>query len=378
MADTRVVLIEGPRQSGKTTLAGKVASSKMPYVTLDDQSTLDAARSDPVGFIRERDRLVVDTDKRPGRFLLTGSTNLMALPQVADSLAGRIEIISLLPLSQSEIRRKRALFLVRALSGVAPGLGASATGTELVDRVVCGGYPEALERRTWARRQKWFLDYIRAIIERDVHDVAQLEHAQLMPRLMQLLAAHSGQLVNYSTVAAPLGIGHMTTQRYVDTLARLFLVRTLQPWYTNAIKRVVKTPKLHFLDSGLLAALRDLSPARIQADRTAFGALLETFVLTELLKLASWHDGRLEFFHFRDRSGKEVDIVIEDSQGGVLGIEVKAAATVSAADFSGLRKLAEACGRRFIAGFVLYDHDVVLPFGERMFAVPISTLWDST
>jgi predicted AAA+ superfamily ATPase len=395
MADTRVVLIEGPRQSGKTTLAGKVASSGMPYVTLDDQSTLDFARGDPVGFIRERDRLIidevqrapqlllaikrsVDTDQRPGRFLLTGSANLMTLPQVADSLAGRIEIINLLPLAQSELRGKRSAFLTRALSGSAPRMGAPATGTELVNRVVCGGYPEALERKTWARRQKWFLDYIRAIIERDVHDVSQIEHAQLMPRLLQLLAAHSAQLVNYSTVAAPLGISHMTTQRYVDTLAKLFLVRTLQPWHTNTISRLVKTPKLHFLDSGLLASLRDLSPQRIQADRSAFGALLETFVLTELLKLASWHDERLEFFHFRDRSSREVDLVIETPRGGVLGIEVKAAATVSPADFAGLHRLAEACGKRFIAGFVLYDHDIVLPFGERMFAAPISTLWDCT
>jgi uncharacterized protein len=392
LTDTRVVLISGPRQSGKTTLAEKLAGDGMPYLTLDDQTTLDTARDDPVGFIRGLDRAVideiqrapqlllaikrsVDTDKRPGRFLLTGSANLMTLPQVADSLAGRIEITDLLPLSQSELHKQPCDFLERVLNGKAPSTGEIAVGAELIERVVAGGYPEAIARKSPARRQKWFLDYIRAVIERDVRDISHIEYIRQMPKLLRVLAAHSAQLVNYSSVGAPLGIGHVTTQRYTDVLAHLYLVRTLQPWYTNELKRLIKTPKLHFLDSGLLAALRNLSLARLKSDRTAFGPLLETFVLAELLKLASWNAERLEFFHFRDRYDNEVDIVIEDSRGHVVGIEVKAAATVSGADFSGLCKLAEACGKRFIIGLVLYDHDTIVPFGERLFAAPISTLW---
>ena len=392
LSDTRVVLITGPRQAGKTTLAEKLAHSEMPFLTLDDHTTLDTARADPVGFVRGLDRAVideiqrapevllaikrsVDTDKRPGRFLLTGSANLMMLPQVADSLAGRMEIAELLPLSQSELRRRPCEFLARVLQGKPPIAGQPVVGQELLHRVTSGGYPEALQRTSWPRRQKWFLDYTKAVIERDVRDIAQIEHARQMPRLLRILAQHSGRLVNYSSVGAPLGIGHVTTQKYTGVLEQLFLIRTLQPWYTNELKRLVKTPKLHFLDSGLLTVLRALSPARLASDRMSFGSVLETFILAELLKLATWHHEPLEFFHFRDRYDYEVDIVIEDSRGHVVGIEVKAAATVTGADFSGMRKLAEACGKRFIMGLVLYDHNIVVPFGEKFFAVPVSTLW---
>jgi uncharacterized protein len=392
LCDTRVVLIIGPRQSGKTTLAGKLAERDMPFLTLDDQTTLDSARADPVGFVRGLDRAIideiqrapqlllaikrtVDTDKRPGRFLLTGSANLTVLPQVADSLAGRIEIAELLPLSQAEIAKKPSDFLERVLQGKAPDGGDSIVGTELVERVLSGGYPEALQRATSARRQKWFLDYVRAAIERDARDISRVEYIRQMPRLLRVLATHSGQLINYSSIGTPLGLSHITIQKYTDILAALFLVRTLQPWYTNELKRLVKTPKLHFLDSGLLAALRNHSLTRVHTDRMVYGPLLETFVLAELLKLASWSNERIEFFHFRDRYDNEVDIVIEDAHGNVVGIEVKASATVNPGDFSGLHKLAEACGKRFKVGLVLYDHDTVVPFGRQCYAAPISSLW---
>jgi uncharacterized protein len=391
LTDTRVVLISGPRQSGKTTLAEKLAG-EMPFLTLDDQTTLDTARSDPVGFVRGLDRAVieevqrapqlllaikraVDTDKRPGRFLLTGSANLATLPQVTDSLAGRIEITELLPLAQSELYKKQSDFLERVLHGKPPAIGTVVVGAELIERALAGGYPETVVRTSWARRQKWFLDYVRAVIGRDARDISRGEYLRQMPRLLRVLAAHAGQLVNYSSVGTRLGIGHVTVQKYTDVLAQLYLVRTLQPWYTNQLKRLVKTPKLHFLDSALLAAMRSLSPARLASDRMAYGVLLETFVLGELLKLASWSEESPEFFHFRDRYDNEVDIVIEDARGHLVGIEVKAAATVTRADFAGLRKLEEACGKRFTLGLVLYDHDALVPFGERLFAAPISTLW---
>jgi predicted AAA+ superfamily ATPase len=317
----------------------------------------------------------VDKDIRPGRFLLTGSANLMTLPQVADSLAGRMEIAGLLPLSQCELCAESSDFLERVLQGRAPTMGECVVGAELVERVLAGGYPEALQRASPPRRQRWFTDYVKAVIERDVRDIAQIEHVTQMPRLLRVLAQHSGQIANYSSMGAPLGIGHVTSQKYTGVLEQMFLIRTLKPWYTNALKRLVKTPKLHFLDSGLLAALRGSTATKLAADRMALGALLETFVLAELLKLVSWSGDDLEFFHFRDRDGNEVDIVLENSRGQVVGIEVKAAATVSRADFSGLHKLADACGERFTLGLVLYDHDTVVPFGERMFAAPISTLW---
>lgn len=392
LSDTRVVLLAGPRQSGKTTLVQRLANDSAAFLSLDNATTLEAARYDPIGFIRGLDRAVideiqrapdlllsikenVDADRRPGRFLLTGSADLMTLPRVADSLAGRMEIVRLLPLARSEIRGVVPDFLGCVFRGEVPPIGDVVVGDELAAFVLAGGYPEALERRSEARRQDWYLDYIEAIVQRDVRDVAQIEQMQQMPRLLRVLAHHSGQLVNYSKIGAPLGMNHVTTQKYAGVFESLFLIRTLSPWYTNKLKRLTKTPKLHFLDSGLLAALQGLSTDHLKRDRFAFGALLETFVLAELLKLATWGGHRLDFSHFRNKEQDEVDIVMEDRRGRIVGVEVKAAATVTSADFGGLRRLAAVCGGRFTLGVVLYDHDRIVPFGDRLFAVPVSALW---
>ena len=392
LTDTRVVLVSGPRQSGKTTLGRKLATGGMTYLTLDNATVLDAARSDPVGFVRGLDRAIidevqrapglmlalkesVDADRRPGRFLLTGSADLMLLPRVADSLAGRMEVMRLFPLAQCEIRGVNSGFLSAAFAGEVPHVAEAIVGHDLVTAVLAGGYPEALTRRSWMRRQDWYAGYVDAIVQRDVRDVAQVDQLQQMPKLLRVLGEHAGQLVNYSSIGASLGMNHVTTQKYVGVFESLFLVRTLRPWHDNQLKRLTKTPKLHFLDPGLLAALRDLTPDRLRADRTLFGALLETFVLAELQKLASWTDGRFEFSHFRDKEQNEVDIIIEDRRGRVVGIEVKAAATVTSSDFNGLRKLANACGDCFVLGLVLHDHDKTVPFGSRLAAAPISALW---
>ena len=389
---TRVVLISGPRQSGKTTLAKQIAGRKIPFLNLDDKTTLDAALADPVGFIRGLDRAVideiqrapdlllaiktsVDADPRPGRFLLTGSANLMTVPRVADSLAGRMKVVRLLPLAQAELKRRPPTFLETAFKGQVPNVSDIVVGTDLIERVLAGGYPEALTRPRWNTRQDWYLDYIEAIVQRDVRDTAQFEKIPLMPRLLRVLAEHSGQLVNYSGFGAPLGMNHPTTRKYTGVFESLFLLHTLQPWFSNVLKRLTKTPKLHFLDAGLLAALKDITPERVGEDKALFGPVLETFVFAELLKLSSWSADRYEFSHFRDKERKEVDIVIEDRRGRVVGIEVKASATVTAGDFAGLRRLSEACGDRFVLGLVLHDHERVVPFGERLVAAPISALW---
>jgi hypothetical protein len=393
LSDTRVVLLAGPRQAGKTTLAKKVAEEHATFLTLDDPTVLSAAKDDPVGFVRGLDRATidevqrapdlilaikrsVDEDTRPGRFLLTGSANLLTLPLVADSLAGRMAIVDLLPLSVSEIRRHPSHFLEEAFRGHAPKPKDLVLGEALVTAVLTGGYPEVLLRSTWNRRRDWCLDYVRAIVERDVRDIAQIDKAQQLPRLLRVLAHHSGQLVNYSGLGAPLGLTHVTTQKYAGLFEQLFLTRLLPPWSNNELKRLIKTPKIHFLDSGLLAALRDLSPQRIADDRSAFGAVLETFVLSEVLKLSSWSGQRFSLSHYRDKEQNEVDIVIEDQERKIVGLEVKASATVVTADFNGLRKLAESAGKRFTLGLVLYDGDSVVPFGPNLFAAPISALWN--
>ena len=392
LEDTRVVLICGPRQSGKTTLAQHIAGDGIPFITLDDATAYEAASTDPVGFVRGIDRAVidevqrtpglilaikatVDADPRPGRFLLTGSADLMTLPLVADSLAGRMGIVRLLPLAQAETRGATPDFLDKAFAGETPTFRSPIVGDSLAETVLAGGYPEALARSSWRRRRDWHLDYIEAVVQRDVRDIARIEQLGSMPRLLRVLAERSGQLVNYSGFGAPLGMNHVTTRKYVGVLENLFLVHTLPPWYTNTLKRVTKSPKLHFLDAGLLASLKALTPERLRIDRKLFGPVLETFVLGELLKLASWSDDRYAFSHFRDKERNEVDIVIEDGLGRVVGVEVKASATVSRGDFAGLSRLAAATPDSFALGLVLYDHEHVVPFGDRMAAVPLSTLW---
>jgi len=394
LQDTRVVLISGPRQSGKTTLATQIAGDGRPFFTLDDATVLAAAGDDPVGFLRGLERAVideiqrapnlllsikteVDKDKSPGRFLLTGSANLMTIPTVADSLAGRMEVVKLLPLSRSEIEGVKSTFIDNAFAGRPPKAEIPIVGDDLLEIVLAGGYPEALDRKRWNRRQDWYHGYVDAIVQRDVRDIAQIEQLAMMPKLLAMLAEHSGQLVNYSGIGAAINLNHVTTQKYLRVFESLFIVQTLQPWFTNKLKRLTKSPKLHFLDAGLLAALRGISPEVLRRDKTSFGAVLETFVFSELQKIATWSEQRCSFSHFRDKDKNEVDIVIENRRGEIVGIEVKSSATVSSADFSGMRKLAEACGDRFAQGLVLYDHDQTVPFGERMFAAPLSSLWSS-
>jgi predicted AAA+ superfamily ATPase len=393
LADTRVVLLAGPRQAGKTTLAQSLADGSRRFLTLDNATTLAAATADPTGFVRSLDRAVideiqrapglmlaikesVDADPRPGRFLLTGSANLMTLPRVADSLAGRMETVRLLPLAQSEIAGTGPpVFLERAFRGQTTEGARSIAGDELVAAVLAGGYPEALARKTWGRRQDWYLDYVDAVVRRDVRDIANVDQLDRMPRLLRVLGEHSGQFVNNTGAGAAIGLNHVTTQRYAALFEQLFLVRTLPPWHSNALKRLIKRPKLHFLDSGLLSALRGVTRERIARDRRDFGPILESFVASELLKLAGWSGERLTFSHYRDKDQYEVDVVIEDRSGRTVGVEVKAGATVTADDFRGLRRLAEVIGDRFAMGLVLYDHDKAVPFGERLWAAPLSGLW---
>lgn len=393
LADTRVVLIVGPRQAGKTTLARQFAGADRPYITLDDAGALSAARADPVGFVRGLERAVIDEVQRvpelmlaikesvdrhdqPGRFLLTGSANIATVPAIADSLAGRMATISLLPFAQSEIRSSPGLLLDRLFAGEEPVAGAdSLFGDELIALVLRGGYPEALRRATPARRTAWFEDYVTQILDRDVRDIANIDQLDRLPRLLQVLAEHAGQLVNHTSFGAALGLSSVTAQKYVAILERLFLVRTLAPWASNRLSRLIKTPKLHFLDTGLLATLREDDEETLRKDRSRFGALLESFVIGELLKLASWFERRVTFSHYRTKDQDEVDIVIEDRRGRIVGIEVKASATVRPQDFRGLRQLQEAVGDRFVRGLVLHDHDRVTPFGDKLQGAPLSILW---
>jgi len=391
MTDTPALLVNGPRQCGKTTLVRSMADAQRRYVTLDDDNVLASIRQDPTGFLsrdgswildevqRAPDVLrtikrLIDEDRRPGRFVLTGSADVLSLPTIADSLAGRMEVLTLLPLAGAEVLHRPSTFLHRVFGGEVPPPPVPLNGAALIDEVLCGGYPE-MRRRAPARRAAWARDYLHAIMARDVRDVAEIARLDLLPRLMRLAAAQAGQLCNYAALGAQLQLDEKTARRYVGVLETLFLLRRLEPWWRNESKRLVKTPKLHFLDAGLLAALRGLTAAQLAQDRTAFGPLLETWVFSELSKLARWHEEPVRLSFLRTKDQYEVDVVLERADGALVGIEVKAAATVQAADFRGLRQLdAEAPGRLRI-GLVLYDGTQALPFGERLWAVPLGCLW---
>ena len=392
MADTPVVLLAGPRQAGKTTLVRQVADKGLHYLTLDDELTLLSATADPVGMIRHLDRAVideiqrapglllaikksVDEDRRAGRFLLTGSANLMALPRVADSLAGRMETLTLLPLSQSEIEGRTLNWLDGLFSGQLPQPGSEARTDNLMHRVLQGGYPEMLLRTTPRRRVAWARQYLDAIMARDVRELSGIEKLDQLPRFLRALAHTAGQVCNYTQLGAQVGLDGKTAARYMSVFEQMYLLKRVDPWAGNRLKRVVKAPKLQFLDSGLLAMLLNLTEEEIQKNRARFGHVLETFVYAELLKHTTTAQADYHLMYYRDADKVEVDIVIENAAGQLVGVEVKASATVTEADLRGLRKLAGLAGDSFSRGVILYDGDETLPLGDRICAAPLSTLW---
>jgi len=393
LADTRVVAIVGPRQSGKTTLARSLAVDGRTYLTLDDEQTRSFARDDPTGFVRALDRAAideiqrapalllaikrsVDEDRRPGRFLVTGSADLFAGSIAPDSLAGRVETIELLPLSQAEQARAPAPSCVeQCFAGRLAPLDPAGPTPDLVQRVLAGGYPEVLARSDPARRRRWLLAYAQALATRDVPDIATIGRIGALPLLLEHAALAAGQLLNLAQLGARIGVDGKTADRWLRLLETIFVVRRLRPWHRNGIKRLVKTPKMHFLDSGLLAALTNVDAARVASDRTALGPLVETFVHAELAKALALTIQPTTMHHYRDKDQLEIDFVLERSPGRVVGIEVKAAATVRADDFRALARLRDALGSAFAMGAVLHDGEQVMNAGDRLYAAPFAALW---
>jgi predicted AAA+ superfamily ATPase len=394
LADTPVVVVQGPRQCGKTTLALRVGGTLgFEYVNLDDDASRRAAQDDPAGFVgRLPERVIIDevqrapelflplkveVDRRrvPGRFLLTGSTNVLLVPRVADSLAGRMGSIRLHPLAQCELARKEPRFLETILKGDFKIRTSPRLGQELAERIVGGGFPAALARNTAARRRQWYTDYVDALVQRDLRDLSRISSLRAIPKLLKLAASQTARLINVSELATPFEVSRPTIRDYVTLLERIFLLDELPPWHSNRLKRLVKTPKLHLADSGLACALLGITATELWQDRTMLGQLLETFVYGELRRQSSGIEEPIDFSHYRDKDGAEVDIVIEHSGARVSGVEVKASSTVHPTDFRGLRRLREATGKRFTCGVVLYDGEVTVGFGDDMFAVPLAALW---
>lgn len=395
LEDTPVVTILGPRQCGKSTLAANLDPDRL-FISLDDAAYLKLALDDPQGFISELPERVtvdevqraphltlaikrsVDHNRRPGRFILTGSANLLRLPQLADSLAGRMECLNLYPLSESEKAQAPGCFLARWLDGkIKPQFVGSKEpeSSSLPERLLLGGYPQAC-RRSIPRAQSWLHQYVESIIERDVQDVAQVKDGGDLAKLMVLLAERTATLLNVSELASTLGRARQTVENHLAILEKLFLIRRLPAWHQNATKRMVKTSKIHVCDSGLAAALSELQPEEWLTGRPRFGHLLESFIVQQLIAQAGWTYPQLRFWHYRDKDKNEVDCVITRGRR-IWGVEIKLSQSVSRIDTKGLQKLASYAKDNFQTGIVFYDGNDILPLGDdRFLAVPIAKLWE--
>lgn len=394
LTDTPVVFVMGPRQSGKTTLVKSLIDDSWGYINLDDQTQYEVAKNDPVGFIRnlpkkqtaidEIQRLpelfvsikqAVDEDRLPGRFLLTGSANALLLPKLSDSLAGRMESVRLSPLSECEIQGTTPTFLTKLISQDIPSTQDIRLRDHLLHRVVTGCFPEPLQRSNEQRRTAWYQQYINSLIQRDIRDLTHIDHPDLMTKLFRLTAFYAGKLLNLSEMGSKLGLTHSTVKKYMALLEQLFLVEQLPAWHTNEYKRLVKTPKIHPTDTGIICAVRDLNSKTLINKPELFGQLLESFIYNELRKQASWINEQLSFYHYRDKNKVEVDIIIENAMGDCFAIEVKASATLTSKDFLGLERFKAVAGNRFKQGVLLYDGDHSTSFGDNLHAVPLGSLW---
>lgn len=402
LGDTPVVVLHGARQTGKSTLVQQIATATHParYLTMDRAAVLAAARSDPEGFLLETKgplildeiqrapelvlaiKASVDRDRRPGRFLLTGSANILQLTKLADLLVGRMEVLTLWPLSQGEIEKAREGFIDAVFGNELPDLPNSNTGgnipskKDLARRILSGGYPEAVGRSNLERRRQWFESYLSFILMRDIKDLSNVTGLADLPRLMTALAGRAGGLLNYAEIGRDVGLNNMAVKRYITLLRAAFIVQPIQPWFTNRVKRTVKSEKLYLGDSGLLAYLLDATPERFATDQKLAGTLLENFVALELHKQVSWSRTRPTIWHFRDHRGHEVDFVLENPGGiKLVGIEVKSKVALDEKDFQGLRMLAEVADARFHRGILLYGGSQTIPFGRNLKAMPISALW---
>ena len=395
LEDTRVVAVLGARQVGKSTLVQSIARGERPasVFTLDDQATRDAATSDPTGFVaglttpvvldevqRVPDLLLaikarVDRDPTPGQFLLTGSANILAAPRIADALTGRAEYMRLAPFSQGELHGVDEPFIRLLFDGRWPQASGAGVGrAAYADIVAAGGHPAALDR-TEARRASFFDSYVETIVQRDLSTIARVQDQENVRRLLSALGATSAGLLNFDGLSRDLALPANTLRSHVALLETLFLTTRIEAWSSNLLSRVIKTPKVYVTDTGLLSYLIGIDAARLAEDGSVYGMAFETFVAMELRRQIAWQNNAPRLFHYRDRDGREVDVVLERRDGSVVAVEVKTAASASASDFRGLRHLRDKLGSRFKAGVVLYTGEHTVPFGDRLVAVPLCGLW---
>jgi len=398
LKDSPVVLLTGARQSGKSTLVKWVVQKERParYLTLDNAGVLAAARHDPSGFLAGLDgpvaldevqrvpelflaiKAAVDENRTPGRFLLTGSANVLLVPRISESMAGRMEILTLWPFSQSELASNPCSFIDAVFAPKLPQFKLTAEPqSDLLQRIVLGGFPEVQTRSTSGRRDSWFSSYITTILQRDIRELANIEGLTALPRLLALLAARAGALLNYAELSNSAAIAQTTLKRYMTLLETTFLIQLLPAWSGNLSKRLIKTPKLFLTDTGLMAHLMGADRERLAADVALCGRLLENFILMELVKQATWSRTEPRLYHLRTQTGQEVDLVLERADGALVGIEVKRGASPGPGDFKALRVMAEVLQGRFVRGIVLYQGNEIVPFDRNLVALPVTALWQT-
>jgi predicted AAA+ superfamily ATPase len=398
LLDTRVVGVVGPRQAGKSTLVRQIVAGRpdAAYASLDDADVLALAKTDPRGFIEGRPGLFVideiqrapelllaikasvDREPRPGRFLITGSSQLSANRAVSETLAGRIERHTLWPLSQGEIARRSETFLSRLLDG---GLATDWIGEVnkrgYLERALAGGYPEARAREE-RRRRAWFGAYVQTVIEREAPGISASPRTADLPRLLRLIAARHAGVLNVSDLAADAQLPRTSVLRYLDTLEALFLIVRIPAWAANLSQREIRAPKVYLTDPGVAGYLRRADVAtllRPEIARGADGPIIEGFVLAELLRQASSAPDPPELAHYRDRDVEEIDIIVEGPDGRVAAVEVKAGSGAAPAAVRNLVSLRDRLGTRFVVGVVLHSGPEAARLGDRVISIPISALW---
>ena len=370
LSDSPVVLIHGARQTGKSTLVKNLIENEYParYLTFDDVGILSAARNNPQEFLQAYEgnliidevqkvpeifpaiKALVDQNRKSGKFILTGSSNVLLLPAISESLAGRIEILNLHPLAQSEINYSSHNFIEEIfIKDYKPDMLTSKKNN-LVGKILTGGFPEMLVRKERGRQNAWFKSYIATILQRDVRDISNIEKLSELPKLLSIFAARAGTLLNFAELSRSSAIPQTTLKRYISLLEAIFMIRILPAWSDNLSKRLIKSPKLYLNDTGLLSFLTGFEENKKLSDPLSWGRLLENFVLMELIKQVSWSKSEMSVYHFRSASGQEIDFIIEKNDGTLIAIEVKSTSRINASDFNHIKSFGEETGNRFLKG----------------------------
>ncbi len=395
-----IVYINGPRQTGKTTLVRHLASTSWPadYVSFDDFNQYRAAEANPERFIRSfSNRLILDEIQMVprlfrilkiladearstnhatanGRYLLTGSANILALPELSDALVGRMRVLTLYPLSALEISRGKGDFLTRLMNG-SFRLQTDHRSSHVSEMIERATYPQVSSFNDSERRQ-WFDSYIATLLQRDVRQISDISKLTVLPNLLEVMAARTGGLINESDIARSVGQNAVTTKNYRTLLQMIYLTSDVRPWFRNIGKRIVKSPKSYFIDTSLLCFLQQIDIGKAEVlEPQKFGRVFENFVISELSKLISFANLPLNVYHFRTSDGKEVDVVLEQLGGKLAGIEIKGRDSVAETDFKGLKELEKQTGDDFVCGIVLYRGRQMLPYGNKFWAVPIEEMW---